>query len=270
MNAISYPGVYVIETESKATPIPGIDTVTGDTTFAELAWDLRRTVHQHAPAWTDVNDVDPGVTLVQVLAWLSEALLHRADRLPAHALGDAARFATAATTVLERASVVPGAAVRPRFFSGQLLTPDDLRQELEYVRERQRRHNRLLHGYGIVNGLCVHIETATSPQAQRVVVTPGVALDCRGETIELVSAISAALPLAGDTLWVALRYTDRLCQQSQGGSAAAGDARCALECATRFTADALPLARLMRANGLWRHDATFAPPRARCTDLPKA
>ena len=31
MNAISYPGVYVIETESKATLIPGIDTVTGDT-----------------------------------------------------------------------------------------------------------------------------------------------------------------------------------------------------------------------------------------------
>jgi hypothetical protein len=41
---------------------------------------------------------------------------------------------------------------RTRFFPGQLITPDDLTQDQQYFRERSRRHNRLLHGWGIVCG----------------------------------------------------------------------------------------------------------------------
>src|SRR5262249_39674600 len=36
-----------------------------------------------ASAWTDVNDSDPGVTIAQVFAWLSEMLLYRMNRVPA-------------------------------------------------------------------------------------------------------------------------------------------------------------------------------------------
>ena len=41
---------------------------------------------------------------------------------------------------------------RTRFFPRQLVGPDDLTQDQIYFREKQRRHNRLLHGWGIVCG----------------------------------------------------------------------------------------------------------------------
>jgi hypothetical protein len=41
---------------------------------------------------------------------------------------------------------------RTRFFPRQLVGPDDLTQDQVYFREKQRRHNRLLHGWGIVCG----------------------------------------------------------------------------------------------------------------------
>ena len=106
MAEIRYPGVYVVETEASVTPIPGVDTVMDDETFAALVRDLHRTVHRYAPAWTDFNVHDPGVTLLQLLAWLAEAEGYRAHRLPASALGDAVRFATKAMALLDCASAV--------------------------------------------------------------------------------------------------------------------------------------------------------------------
>jgi len=44
---------------------------------------------------------------------------------------------------------------RPRFFTGKLLTTEDLALEQQYFREKLRRHNRSLHGFGIVSGLKV-------------------------------------------------------------------------------------------------------------------
>ena len=41
---------------------------------------------------------------------------------------------------------------RTRFFPRQLVGPDDLTQDQIYFREKSRRHNRLLHGWGIVCG----------------------------------------------------------------------------------------------------------------------
>jgi hypothetical protein len=38
---------------------------------------------------------------------------------------------------------------RPHFFSGQLLTAEDLEQEQDYFLARSRRHNRFLHGWGV-------------------------------------------------------------------------------------------------------------------------
>src|SRR5438094_329685 len=42
---------------------------------------------------------------------------------------------------------------RTLFFSRQVLTPADLAQNTEYLLHRLRRHNRLLHGWGIRLGL---------------------------------------------------------------------------------------------------------------------
>jgi len=40
----------------------------------------------------------------------------------------------------------------PRYYPRQLITPDDLTLEQNYFRDRMRRHNRLLHGWGVVCG----------------------------------------------------------------------------------------------------------------------
>jgi hypothetical protein len=41
---------------------------------------------------------------------------------------------------------------RTRFFPRQLVTPDDLTQDQIYFRDKHRRHNRMLHGWGVVCG----------------------------------------------------------------------------------------------------------------------
>jgi hypothetical protein len=66
---------------------------------------------------------------------------------------------------------------RVRYFNGQVLSAEDLEAEQRYFREKSRRHNRHLHGSGVVFGLDVSIA------GQKVEVSPGFALDCTGEEI---------------------------------------------------------------------------------------
>lgn len=74
------------------------------------------------------------------------------------------------------------AYVRPRFFSGQLLTEDDLELLVGYVTQKQRLHNRYLFGAGVVCGLSV----ASHPcRGGKIVVEPGYALDCCGNDLVL-------------------------------------------------------------------------------------
>ena len=49
----------------------------------------------------------------------------------------------------------PGVLERPRYFPRQLMTPTELTLEQEYFRDKMRRHNRLLHGYGVICGAWV-------------------------------------------------------------------------------------------------------------------
>ena len=70
--------------------------------------------------------------------------------------------------------------VRPLFFSGQLLTEEDLRQLIDYVVQKNRLHNRALFGDGVVCGLMV---TCDPCGGGKIVVKPGYALDCCGNDI---------------------------------------------------------------------------------------
>jgi hypothetical protein len=72
---------------------------------------------------------------------------------------------------------------RPRFFSGRLLSVEDLQAEQEYHREKQRRHNRLFHGWGIVFGLDVSANFSEDGNRVQICISPGVALDCEGDEI---------------------------------------------------------------------------------------
>src|SRR3712207_3297637 len=70
---------------------------------------------------------------------------------------------------------------RPRVSAGQLLTDEDLIRLDTYIRGKNRLHNRMLHGWGTVNGL----EVRCTPCEDTVTVGAGYALSPCGEDIVL-------------------------------------------------------------------------------------
>lgn len=75
---------------------------------------------------------------------------------------------------------------RTRFFARQLVMPDDLTQDQIYFREKMRRHNRMLHGWGVVCGACV----VRGKTACEVVVDPGYILGPYGDEIVIESPVT--------------------------------------------------------------------------------
>ncbi|MEO7752063.1 MAG: hypothetical protein ABIS35_01480 [Terracoccus sp.] len=71
---------------------------------------------------------------------------------------------------------------RINFFAGRLVTAEDLTSEQSSSRERQWRHNRLLHGFGVVTGLEVTVEDDS------IVVSPGLAIDPLGREVVLTAS----------------------------------------------------------------------------------
>lgn len=61
-----------------ALPAPHLD----DRRFQDLVDDAKRLVQQRCPEWTDHNVHDPGVTLIEVFAWMTDQLLYRLNRVP--------------------------------------------------------------------------------------------------------------------------------------------------------------------------------------------
>ncbi|MEA3061804.1 MAG: hypothetical protein QOJ94_1585 [Sphingomonadales bacterium] len=60
-------------------PVPAIDT----RTYQRLVDETLARVPIHTPEWTNFNASDPGVTLVQLFAFLAEAMIYRANQIPA-------------------------------------------------------------------------------------------------------------------------------------------------------------------------------------------
>ena len=61
-------------------PLPQINL--DDRTFEDLYQELVRRIPTYTPEWTDYNDSDPGVTLMQLFAWLSEIIIYRLNKVP--------------------------------------------------------------------------------------------------------------------------------------------------------------------------------------------
>jgi predicted phage baseplate assembly protein len=61
-----------------AIPAPDLD----DRRFQELVDDAKRFVMQRCPEWTDHNVSDPGVTLIETFAHMTDTLLYRLNRVP--------------------------------------------------------------------------------------------------------------------------------------------------------------------------------------------
>jgi predicted phage baseplate assembly protein len=61
-----------------ALPAPRLD----DRRFQELVDDAKRYVMRRCPEWTDHNVSDPGVTLIETFAFMTEQLMYRLNRVP--------------------------------------------------------------------------------------------------------------------------------------------------------------------------------------------
>jgi predicted phage baseplate assembly protein len=91
---------------------------TFDRSFEEIYRELRSRIPRYNAAWTNYNDSDPGITLLQLFAWLAEMTLHKMGEVPrknylkfAELLGlqlSPARPATVRLTFTAKAAEAPG------------------------------------------------------------------------------------------------------------------------------------------------------------------
>jgi hypothetical protein len=96
----------------------------------------------------------------------------------------------------DRPLVIPASVLqtltRPSFFSGRLLTADDLRREQEYVDSRRHLQNLATLGPGIVTGLAVSEE----PGGKEIRVAAGYAVDPWGREIIVPADVCVPWPAA--------------------------------------------------------------------------
>src|SRR5436190_10579787 len=98
------------------TPNPILD----DRSYQQLRDELVRRIPVYAPEWTDHNASDPGITLIELFAFLGENLLFRFNQLP-----DATKLAflrllqipltpaSPARTIITMATEAPGGTLVP-------------------------------------------------------------------------------------------------------------------------------------------------------------
>ena len=173
---------------------------------------------------------------------------------------------------------------RNNFFAGRLLTAEDLTAEQNYFLGRLRRHNRLLHGSGVVQGLDVSLTGDTT--APSVAVGPGYALDPLGNEICVCAATALPLPQKGTSVHVVICHREcptdpvpvpsdpaepdstpkpsRIADTFELLLSAASPQRRAGVCGEVSSGErGVPLARLRFSRRRWRVDRRFRVPRAR-------
>lgn len=63
-------------------PVPNLD----DRSFDQLAAEARSLIPKYFPAWTDHNPSDPGITLLELFAFLHEIAIYQINRIPERSL----------------------------------------------------------------------------------------------------------------------------------------------------------------------------------------
>lgn len=61
-----------------ALPTPNLD----DRTFDDIVEEAIRLIPQYCPDWTNYNPSDPGITLIELFAWMTEMILYRLNKVP--------------------------------------------------------------------------------------------------------------------------------------------------------------------------------------------
>jgi hypothetical protein len=146
---------------------------------------------------------------------------------------------------------------RPRYFARQLLTPAEMTLEQTYFRDKMRRHNRFLHGWGVVCGaiVCVvpkqdgngaepwkiHVSSGylLGPYGDEIVIDTGRVVDLRTPG---ASGTTGANPVEqtdpwcspvfverkGGPLFVAVKYKEVMCRpvRTQPNGCGCDDSQC--------------------------------------------
>lgn len=235
--------------------------------LARLSAVLLDEVRAFAPDWTGSNESDPGVTLVELFAFLTEGLVFREGPPPAHAVEGAKRLARAALTLAQAAPPGARGMSRVNYFFGQILGEADFRDEQDYFRARLRRRNRFLLGSGVVSGLGLSVAVGSGGQGQVVHVEPGLAIDPRGEEIEVCETASEPLPAPSGVLFVELLFSELPSapvpamppENGERFSRVEESFAIRLSSAPSPDAVAVAVARLLASPGRWRVDRRFKP-----------
>lgn len=102
---------------------------------------------------------------------------------------------------------------RKNHLSAGELTAEEFQTDQQYFLEKLRRHNRALHGFGVVYGL------KTKRQGTQIVVEPGLALDCGGNEIVVAQVVKTELPVEpaeSSCVYLCLRYAERYAEKLCG------------------------------------------------------
>jgi len=59
-------------------PVPKLD----DRTYADIVAEAMRLIPRYCPEWTNHNPSDPGITILELTAWMTELILYRLNRVP--------------------------------------------------------------------------------------------------------------------------------------------------------------------------------------------
>jgi hypothetical protein len=183
-------------------PLPNLD----DRTYAELAAEARALIPSLHPGWTNHNPSDPGIVLVELLAWLTEMLLFQVNQVPPAntekflKLLNGPAWTRPETTSLDAAIHQTMLGLRERY---RAVTPDDYEWLALHAWPRSEAAVRWGDGGNVRRVRCVPGRdlSATDPAARRaaapahvsLVVVPEPAPDPAGENPEPTAELCAAL-----------------------------------------------------------------------------
>jgi predicted phage baseplate assembly protein len=188
--------------------IPGL--VLDDRTWDDLVEEARTRLPRLSPAWTDHNIHDPGITILELLAWLTETELYRMDKV-----GEALRaklLALAGSPVRGPAPSRGAVAFALAQGAGPVLLPEHLVLRAATANARMRTESGVYVSGAALRSIVVEGEGKRSDRSAALMGGSGVALwgtDPRSASREATAfrlgfrpAPPADRPLS---LWVALR-----------------------------------------------------------------
>ncbi|MBK9370585.1 MAG: GPW/gp25 family protein [Deltaproteobacteria bacterium] len=76
------PSLRTSPTEAGSPSCPSSPPNLDDRRYENIVSEARALIPQYCPEWTNLGDADPGMTLVQLFAWMTEMTIYRLNRVP--------------------------------------------------------------------------------------------------------------------------------------------------------------------------------------------